>query len=556
MRRTPSAAVLSVMALLLTMTFIRDVSAMFSGGYILAGAYAGTSSALLDSSGNTVFTWRHDSLSEAEGKLNGYSCYLLPSGNLLRSALVPKGLTATGMSPRQGIIQEIDHNGKIIWKYQLANDTFMLHHDMKPMPGGHVLAVSFVIQTKAQIIASGVDTALLKSITGSAKYILSEKIIEIDPKAAGGPKIVWEWRMYEHVVQGDSAGAHPELISGKITSSLFYTYQWVHLNSLDYDTTHDLILFSSRVFSELFIIDHGTTTQQASGHTGGRRGKGGDILYRWGNPSHYKSSASGVKTLNVLHGCNWVPANYQGGGDIIFFHNNGAIGMAKNQAGAMPSQSQSEVIEIKPPMDNNCVFSRAAGQPFDPAQPAWIYAPTDSFYSPSMSCAFRLPNGNTLALVSYPSSAGGMDLSGNSLLVEVDNNKKVLSKIPLALKSALDTASGTSFNPAKIMFYEKDYAGIKALLKNVGNRNADNNINGKSGLCGPRIHQMAGKIDFSNVAGCTIDLFDVHGKKVYSAKPGGPRFSIETGRIPHGLYCAKVTSNDRTEALQMVTIIR
>jgi hypothetical protein len=556
MRKAISTAALAAAALFLAAALSREASAMFSGGYVLAGAYAGTSTSLLDSTGTAVFTWHQDSLTEAEGNLNGYSSYLLPNGNLLRSALVPKGLTATGMSPRQGIIHEIDRSGKVVWKYQLANDTFMLHHDMKPMPNGHILAVSFVVQTKAQMIATGVDTNLLKGMTGSGKYILSEKIIEIDPRAAGGPKIVWEWRMYEHVVKGDSAGAHPELISGKITGSLFYTYQWVHLNSLDYDTTHDLILFSSRVFSELFVIDHGTTTEQASGHTGGKRGKGGDILYRWGNPSHYKASASGVKTLNVLHGCNWIPASYPGGGDIIFFHNNGSIGMAKGEAGMMPSSSQSEVIEIKTPMDANCNFPLTAGQAFTPAQPTWIFAPADSFYSPSMSCAYRLPSGNTLALVSYPSTAGGMNLTNNSILVEVDNNKKVQAKIPLTIKSALDTASGTSFNPAKIMFYEKDYIGAKVLLGKVGIRDNDKAVSGRSPLSRLRMRQAPGRIDFSDVAGCDIGLFDLQGKKVLSVASKSSRFVLGTGLVPAGLYCVKVTSAARTTGIRMVEIRR
>ena len=519
--------------------------AMFSGGYILANAYGSSKTFLIDSTGDTAFAWDHSKLTEKQG---GYSCYLLENGNLLRSAIVPENAVVSVMAPRQGIVEEIDPSGKVVWKFQLANDTFMLHHDMKPMPNGHVLAACFVVQTQAQMLATGVDTMLLRSVMGAAnKFILSEKIIEIDPKAAGGPKIVWEWKMYEHITPGATAAEHPELFSGTITSTLFYTNQWVHLNGLDYNPKLDLILFSSRVFSELYIIDHNLTTQEASGHTGGARGKGGDILYRWGKPANYK--ASGATTINVLHGCNWIPESYPEGGNIIFFCNNGTSGMMKSEMGSL---SQSQVIEIKPPMGADGKFQFTTGQAYGPAQPTWKYAPSDSFFSPSMSCAFRLPNGNSLALVSYPSSGAAMNISGNSLLVEVDNSKQVVAKIPLALKGeAVEARNPSKFNPAKIMFYEKNYKGIQCLL--FGSRIQKGNIVSNGSLISRvRIHQRAGVVYFSNIEGCEISFFNLQGKKVFSARPARPNFRCETTRFPAGLYCAQVSRDKLTAALQMI----
>lgn len=64
---------------------------------------------------------------------------------------------------------------------------------------------------------------------------------------------------------------------------------WIHLNSIDYNPTLDQILVSSHSFDEIWIIDHSTTTTQASSHAGGNANQGGDILYRWGNPMAYNN---------------------------------------------------------------------------------------------------------------------------------------------------------------------------------------------------------------------------------------------------------------------------
>ena len=59
---------------------------------------------------------------------------------------------------------------------------------------------------------------------------------------------------------------------------------WMHSNAVAYNAELDQVLLNVLEFNEFWIIDHSTTTAEAAGHTGGKHGKGGDLLYRWGNP--------------------------------------------------------------------------------------------------------------------------------------------------------------------------------------------------------------------------------------------------------------------------------
>ena len=83
---------------------------------------------------------------------------------------------------------------------------------------------------------------------------------------------------------------HPELIDLNFRLSeaagLEDPWDWIHSNGIDYNPELDQIMLSPRNFSEVWIIDHSTTPGR-----GGRApaaeivARGGDLLYRWGNPA-------------------------------------------------------------------------------------------------------------------------------------------------------------------------------------------------------------------------------------------------------------------------------
>jgi len=145
---------------------------------------------------------------------------------------------------------------------------------------------------------------------------------------------------------------------------------------------------SVHTFSEIWVIDHSTTTAEAASHKGGRSGKGGDLLYRWGNPRAYRNGTKTEQQLFNQHNAHWIAPGLQGEGHVLVF-NNGS---------GRPGGTYSSVDEIILPVDSQGQYTRTRRGPFGPDKPVWSYsAPKKSdFYSFFISGAQRLPNGNTL----------------------------------------------------------------------------------------------------------------------------------------------------------------
>lgn len=124
---------------------------------------------------------------------------------------------------------------------------------------------------------------------------------------------------------------------------------------------------------------------EAAGHTGGARGKGGDLIYRWGNPVTYGAGDNGDQMLFDQHDAQWIEEDCPGVGNMLIFNN----GLGRNY---------SSVDEIIPPVDASGNYALAAGSAYGPQSPTWTFAanPPSSLYSEAISGAQRLPNGNTL----------------------------------------------------------------------------------------------------------------------------------------------------------------
>jgi len=159
----------------------------------------------------------------------------------------------------------------------------------------------------------------------------------------------------------------------------------LHANAVHYNAQYDQVILSCRRSSEFYVIDHSTTTEEASSSSGGQYNKGGDILYRWGNPQNYGRGSENDQQITHQHGVNWVPQGYPGEGNILIFNN---------------GSGESSVLEIVLPYLENGDYMISENDAFEPTEPSWTYSGNgNSFFSDMQSGVFRLPNGNTLITV-------------------------------------------------------------------------------------------------------------------------------------------------------------
>jgi hypothetical protein len=160
----------------------------------------------------------------------------------------------------------------------------------------------------------------------------------------------------------------------------------LHTNAINYNPDLDQIALSAKNFSEIWIIDHSTTKEEAAGHRGGKQGKGGDLLYRWGNPWAYKSGTKDDKKLFDQHDVRWIPRGLPGAGHLMAFNNGQGRGY-------------SSIVEIELPRDADGSYILDDEGRFGPKDLTWEYTAGENkkdFYSGFISGATRLPNGNTM----------------------------------------------------------------------------------------------------------------------------------------------------------------
>lgn len=391
---------------------------------------------LIDNNYNFINIWAHSA-----GVVG--TSYLLTDRTIIVQLRSDIHYFGNSHGPIGGRFNKIDWDGSILWEFNYHDFNYHPHHDIDPLPNGNILVLCWEKKTAQQAQNLGRVNVM--------NEMWPLKIVEIEPVGQDSAIIIWEWHIWDHLIQDvDSLlpnygqiSAHPELVDinlGQFTNP--NEGDWLHTNSVDYNPILDQIVFSSRHLDEIFIIDHSTTTADAASHTGGNSGMGGDILYRWGSPQNYNRGGGANKMLNDQHGVNWIPENYPGSGHLLIFNNN-----PLDSTGQDNSLGNSSVIEIITPLNNDGTYDIPIDSSYGPSNYHWVFGGDDSFFSHFQSGAFRLPNGNTFVTVSQ-----------EKYLFEIDTSDQIIWEFYFQTESGLDgnTARAQKYKPNYFTFYLGD----------------------------------------------------------------------------------------------------
>jgi len=177
-------------------------------GYTLV--CAGREVYLLDLDGRVAHEWR--------SQRNVFVAYLLPNGNLLRDGSENDIAVAFKAGGASGYVEEVTWDNETVWSFsKLPYAAFLTHHDLEPMPNGNVLLLCWQRKTRDEAIAAGRRPELIPD-----DEVWNNLTIEIAPDGKGGADVVWQWDLWDHLVQDAAVGKdnyygergvqeHPEL---------------------------------------------------------------------------------------------------------------------------------------------------------------------------------------------------------------------------------------------------------------------------------------------------------------------------------------------------------
>ena len=344
---------------------------------------------LLNNCGEIVHTW--------EGTENfrpGNTAYIMPDGRLIKTSR-PADISGDPLWAGGGgaHIEIRSWDNELLWFFEQNDASARLHHDIAPLENGNILAISWEVKSEQEAIQAGRDPESL-----DFSDLWPDYIFEIKPLEDNNYEIVWEWHAWDHLIQDfdaqkDNFGS---VVDNPGRIDINYTYSnaadWLHMNAIDYNPILDQIVLSVPTFGEVWIIDHSTTTAQAASSSGGLSGKGGDILYRYGNPQAYKAGTEADRVFFYQHDAHWnddfiTPSN-PFFGKISVFNNR----VAPNTSTVNIFNPVFDSYEWEYPMDGNT---------WGPDNFDWSYIHPDTFPMQSniLSSIQTLDNGNVLICV-------------------------------------------------------------------------------------------------------------------------------------------------------------
>lgn len=407
-------------------------------GYTLLYPLSQPNVYLINNCGQVVHEW-----SDSTAFWPGVSVYLLENGNLLktkrRTNTLPGSITGGGSG---GIIEMRTWENEMLWTKEIENSEYRAHHDVEILPNGNVLIIAWQRRSREEYIESGGDTVLF-----DRQEIWPDVVQEYDPVL---DSIVWEWDSWDHLVQdydenksnyGDVASSPGKIDLNYDLGGFGGRPDWIHSNAIDYNAGLDQIILSASHFEEAWIIDHSTTKEEVKRDTGGNFGKGGQLLFRWGNPRAYKNGGIEDQKLFFQHDVQWLDNI-----ELVDSDYYNQIGIFNNRVDG----TTSAINVLKPEIDFVQKEYKMQGETFLPlAFELEIQSSEEvQFQSSNMSSMQLLSNGNFLVCSAQ-----------RGKVLEMNSDNEIVWEYILPFRNGNPVAQGTLLNLGdNVLFRAKKFS--------------------------------------------------------------------------------------------------
>ncbi len=424
-------------------------------------------------------------------------------------------------------LREVDWDDNLVNSLDPNISNLMMEYESIVLPNGNYLCLGRYIEDLDFFFEKGYNLDL-----SLPEY--DDTVIELDKETG---EIVWEWRISDHVIQERNRfeGNYGSLEEnpGKLNLDGIGIADWrsreyFMLNGMDYNPELDQIALSVRKMGEVIIIDHSTTTAEAKTDEGGRSGKGGDALYRWGNPQNYISADPSEQILYYQHNPNW----------ILYGEHKGQLIIYNNQLDN-PDQTDfdnrfSDVVIIDPQVNSDGSYPiQSVNNAYYPAEANRVYSGENlDFFSDYTSGAVVLPNENIHVTVGRPGIM--MELSPEGELVwqfNIENARFIFrsEKYPVD-HSAFE---GKDLTPKGTIEDFNDYECMYTTTEEIPNSAFD-----------VKLVQRGSKLEISStLKSFGYQIFDSVGNKIIGSTTIKQAHTIETIEFPTGIYILRTFDN-------------
>jgi hypothetical protein len=348
---------------------------------------------LVDMNGNLVHLWK--------GPLH-HPNKVFPGGHLLTSTAAWKHGFQDAIE-----IQLRDFDDRVLWRFDRwqegkANEgegTMWLsrqHHDMqiKGNPVGYYIPNHDVLDTSAGTVLALSHRNTRNDKINKQLRLLDDVVYEID---IATQQLIWVWKAADHLDEMgfDDAALKAMRNYQREPKKEGEGFDWFHQNCVSYlgpnkwfdsgdERFHpDNIILDSREAGLLAIVDHPS----------------GKIVWRAG-PYYRDGDDKKLGWIIGPHHAHLIPMGLPGEGNILLFDNGGHSGygppsdIAPNGISVM-RRAYSRVLEFNP-ITKDIVWEYAPNVPKAPDKSAPKRRSGYDLFSPFISSAQRLPNGNTL----------------------------------------------------------------------------------------------------------------------------------------------------------------